>query len=36
MKRIEDFYLEEVVIFQLQQHIMELGESDKILQEEKL
>lgn len=35
VKRIEDFYLEEVVIFQLQQHIMELGESDKILQEEK-
>ncbi len=35
VKRIEDFYLEEVVMFQLQQHIMELGESDKLLQEEK-
>lgn len=35
VKRIEDFYLEEVVLFQLQQHIMELGESDKLLQEEK-
>ena len=35
MKRIEDFYLEEIVLFQIQQHIMELGESDKLLQEER-
>lgn len=35
MKRIEDFYLEEVILFQIQQHIMELGESDKLLQAEK-
>lgn len=35
VKRIEDFYLEEVILFQLQQHIMELGESDRLLQEEK-
>lgn len=35
VKRIEDFYLEEVILFQLQQHIMELGESDKLLQAEK-
>ena len=34
MKRIEDFYLEEVILFQIQQHIMELGESDKLLQAE--
>lgn len=32
---MEDFYLEEVILFQLQQHILELGESDRILQEEK-
>ena len=30
VKRIEDFYLEEVILFQIQQHIMELGESDKL------
>jgi len=35
VKRIEDFYLEEIILFQIQQHIMELGESDKLLQEEK-
>ena len=35
VKRIEDFYLEEVLLFQIQQHIMELGESDKLLQAEK-
>ena len=35
VKRIEDFYLEEVFLFQIQQHIMELGESDKLLQAEK-
>ena len=35
VKRIEDFCLEEIVLFQIQQHIMELGESDKLLQEEK-
>lgn len=35
VKRMEDFFLEEVVLYQLQQHIMELGESDKLLQEEK-
>lgn len=35
VKRIEDFYLEEIVLFQIQQHITELGESDKLLQEEK-
>ena len=35
VKRIEDFYLEEVILFQLQQHIMERGESDRLLQEEK-
>ena len=35
VKRIEDYYLEEVILFQMQQHIMELGESDKLLQEEK-
>lgn len=35
VKRIEDFYLEEVILFQLQQHIMELGECDRLLQEEK-
>ena len=35
VKRIEDFYLEEVILFQIQQHIMELGESDKLLQAEK-
>ena len=35
MKRIEEFYLEEIILFQLQQHIMELGESDKLLQNEK-
>ena len=29
------FYLEEVILFQLQQHIMELGESDRLLQEDK-
>lgn len=32
---MEDFYLEEVILFQLQQHILELGESDRLLQEEK-
>ena len=32
---LEDFYLEEVVLFQIQQHILELGESDRLLQEEK-
>ncbi len=35
VKRIDDFYLEEVILFQLQQHIMELGNSDKLLQAEK-
>ena len=35
VKRIEDFYLEEVILYQIQQHIMELGESDKLLQAEK-
>lgn len=35
VKRIEDFYLEEMILFQIQQHIMELGESDKLLQAEK-
>ena len=35
VKRIEDFYLEEVILFQIQQHIMELGESGKLLQVEK-
>ncbi|MGN8946606.1 hypothetical protein ACTNEF_16275 [Bariatricus sp. HCP28S3_E4] len=35
VKRIEDFYLEEVILFQLQQHIMELGESDRLMQEDK-
>lgn len=35
MKRVEDFYLEEVVLFQIQQHILELGESDRLLQEGK-
>ena len=35
VKRIEAFYLEEVILFRLQQHIMELGESDRLLQEEK-
>ena len=32
---LEDFYLEEVVLFQIQQHILELWESDRLLQEEK-
>ena len=32
---MEDFYLEEVVLFQIQQHILELGESDRLLQEGK-
>lgn len=31
VKRVEDFYLEKVILFQLQQHIIELGESDKLL-----
>lgn len=35
VKRIEEYYLEEIVLFQIQQHIMELGESDKLLQAEK-
>lgn len=35
MKRIEDFYLEEVTLYELQQHIMEMEESDRLLQEEK-
>jgi DNA invertase Pin-like site-specific DNA recombinase len=35
VKRIEDFFLEEIVLYQLQQHIMELGDSDRLLQEEK-
>lgn len=35
VKRIEDFYLDEVILYQIQQHIMELGESDKLLQAEK-
>lgn len=35
VKRVEDFYLEEVILFQLQQHILELGESDRLRQEEK-
>jgi DNA invertase Pin-like site-specific DNA recombinase len=35
VKRIDDFYLEEVIMLRLQQHIMELGESDRLLQEEK-
>ena len=35
VKRILDCYLEEIVLFQIQQHIMELGDSDKLLQEEK-
>ena len=35
MKRIEDFYLEEVILYQIQQHIMELEESDKLLRGEK-
>ncbi len=35
VKRIEDFFLEEVILFQLQQHIMELGEMDGLLQQEK-
>lgn len=35
VKRVEDFYLEEVILFQLQQHILELGESDRLLLEEK-
>ena len=32
---MEDFYLEEVVLFQIQQHILELRESDRLLQEGK-
>ncbi len=35
VKRVEDFYLEEVILYQLQQHILELGESDRLLLEEK-
>lgn len=35
VKRIEDFYLEEVILYELQQHIMGLEESDKLLQGEK-
>ena len=35
VKRIDDFYLEENILFQIQQHIMDLGESDKLLQTEK-
>jgi hypothetical protein len=35
VKRIEDFFLEEIVLYQLQLHIMELGDSDRLLQEEK-
>lgn len=35
VKRIDDFYLEEVIMYQIQQHIMEQGESDKLLQAEK-
>lgn len=35
MKRIDDFYLEEVILYELQQHIMRLEESGRLLQEEK-
>jgi len=35
VKRIDDFYLEENILFQIQQHIMDLGETDKLLQTEK-
>lgn len=35
VKRIEDFYLEEVILYELQQHIMGLEESSRLLQEEK-
>lgn len=35
VKQIEDFYPEEVVLFQLQQNHMESGESDKPLQAKK-
>lgn len=34
MKWIEDFYLEEVILFQIRQHIAESGKSDKLLYEE--
>lgn len=35
VRRAEDLYLEEVITYQLQQHIMELEESDKLLKAEK-
>lgn len=35
VRRVEDLYLEEVITYQLQQHIMELEESDKLLMAEK-
>ena len=34
MKWIEDFYLEEVITFQIRQHITESRKSDTLLQEE--
>ena len=33
--RMPHYQLEEIILFQIQQHIMELGESDKLLQAEK-
>ena len=35
VKRIDDRYLEEQILFQLQQHIRKLGESDRLLRQEK-
>lgn len=35
VKRVEDYFLEEVILYRLQQRIMELGEADRLLQEEK-
>jgi hypothetical protein len=35
VERIDDFFLEEIILYQLQQHVLELGESDRLLQEEK-
>jgi hypothetical protein len=35
VERIDDFFFEEIILYQLQQHVLELGESDRLLQEEK-
>lgn len=35
VKRIEDFYLEEVIMFRMQQHIEELEDADRLLLEKK-